>query len=92
MPEEYIQVRKSQFHFYENVPLYLQTNEDIFVLYKPEGITLDNMRLKDGRVPDKLYINQEDKIKVFRKSKKFSINNLKKIFGLITLKKSKKQL
>lgn len=77
MPEEYIQVRKSQFHFYENVPLYFQTNEDIFVLYKPEGITLDNMRLKDGRVPDKLYINQEDKIKGIQEVQKIFNQQLK---------------
>lgn len=88
MPEEYIQARKSQFHFYEDVPLYHQTTENMFVLYKPAGITLNNMRLKDGRVPDRLYINQEDKIrgiqevqKIFNQQLKENIrsNNPKKV-------------
>jgi len=88
MPEEYTQARKSHICFYEDVPLYHQTNENMFVLYKPAGITLSNMRLKDGRVPDRLYINQEDKIsgiqevqKIFNQQLKENIrsNNLKKV-------------
>lgn len=77
MPKEYIQARKSQFHFYEEVPLYCQTNEDTFILYKPAGININNMRLKDGRVPDRLYLNQDDKIRGIQEVQKVFNQQLK---------------
>ena len=92
MESEYIQVRRSQLNFYEEIPLFSQTNETQFVLYKPPGITLNQMRVKDGRLPEKLYIKQNDKIrgiqevqKVFNRQLKESIrsNNPGKVKEII---------
>ena len=70
MAEEYIQVRKSQVSFYKDIPLYYQTSENKFVLYKVPGITLNNMRVAKGLLPDNLYINQKDKIRGIQEAQK----------------------
>ncbi len=62
MSSNYIKARKSQYHFYRSVPLYTQTEENKFVLYKPPGITLGEMRLSEGLHPETLYISKADKI------------------------------
>lgn len=58
----YIKARKSQLYWYKDVPLYTQVDEVKFVLYKPSGITLGDMRLKSGLHPDQLFINSGDKL------------------------------
>ena len=80
--DEYIQARKSQFYFYNNVPLYNKVEHNQFVLYKPPGLTLGNMRLNEERHPQILYIRQEDKIsgiqevqKVFQKQLEVNIKS-----------------
>jgi putative nucleotidyltransferase with HDIG domain len=60
---EYVPARKSQLHYYRKVPLYVKVDEDSFNLYKNAGTTLNEMRLGEGRHPEKLYIKQSDKIK-----------------------------
>jgi putative nucleotidyltransferase with HDIG domain len=62
MEREYISARKSQLNYYKNIPLYVQGEGKKFVLYKPSGMTLPEMRIEEGRHPDKLYIKQADKI------------------------------
>ena len=56
MATEYIKARQSQFHYYRVVPLYTKAAEYRYVLYKPAGITLGEMRLAQGRHPEELYI------------------------------------
>ena len=67
---KYILARKSQLHFYRDVPLYTKTGESKFVLYKPSGITLGEMRIKEGLHPDSLYINSSDKLKGLQEAQK----------------------
>jgi len=68
--EEYIHIRKSQVSFYKDIPLYYQPSEKKFVLYKVPGVTLNNMRVANGLVPDNLYINQKDKIRGIQEAQK----------------------
>ena len=70
MAEEYLHVRKSQVSFDNDIPLYYQTSEKKFVLYKVPGVTLNNMRAANGLVPDNLYINQKVKIKGIQEAQK----------------------
>jgi HD-GYP domain-containing protein (c-di-GMP phosphodiesterase class II) len=60
-PQNYIQVRNSQINYYEQVPLFYQTGTDSYVLYKPAGISVTEMRISQQRHPF-LYIQEEDRI------------------------------
>ena len=62
MTSEYIIARKSQFHFYKTVPLYNKVGDDKYVLYKPRGIKLGDMRLNASLHPEVLYMKSADKI------------------------------
>ncbi|RPH50326.1 MAG: HD domain-containing protein [Desulfobacteraceae bacterium] len=59
---EYVSARISQLNFYSYIPLYTKTNNDNYVLYKPPGITLGEMRIAEGLHPRELYIKQTDKL------------------------------
>jgi HD-GYP domain-containing protein (c-di-GMP phosphodiesterase class II) len=60
---QYVQARKSQLNFYRVVPLFYQNNGKDFILYKPVGLKLSEMRIKDERYPDKLYLKRIDKLR-----------------------------
>ena len=62
MEKEFIKARKSQLNFYITVPLYTKHSER-FVLYKPAGTSLKEMRLNEGLHPRELYIDRDDKLK-----------------------------
>ena len=88
MEQEYVLARKTQLNYYRDVPLYVHGKGQKFVLYKPSGKVLHDMRIKEGLHPDKLYIKQSDKIagiqevqKVFNQQLKEDIqsNNPEKI-------------
>jgi len=66
---EYIPARESQLNFYQEIPLYTKADRS-FVLYKPAGVTLGNMRLNEARHPNKLYIQQKDKLKGLQEAQK----------------------
>jgi len=66
---EYIPARESQFNFYREIPLYTKADKS-FVLYKPAGMTLGDMRLNEARHPNKLYIQQKDKLKGLQEAQK----------------------
>ncbi|MEE8423143.1 MAG: HD domain-containing phosphohydrolase [Thermodesulfobacteriota bacterium] len=92
MEREYIPARTTQLNYYKDVPLYIQGQEQKFVLYKPSGMTLHDMRIAEGLHPKKLYIKQTDKIagiqevqKVFNQQLKENIQsgNPEKIKELI---------
>jgi len=70
MSSEYIKSRKSQHHFYRAVQLYNKLEGNKFVLYKPRGLTLGEMRISEGRHPEELYIKKEDKIKGIQEAQK----------------------
>jgi putative nucleotidyltransferase with HDIG domain len=63
MQSQYIQARKSQLNFYRAVPLFYQNNGKAFMLYKPAGLKLSEMRIKDERYPERLYLRRNDKLR-----------------------------
>lgn len=76
--DRFIKARKSQLHWYRDVPLYSQADESKFVLYKPSGITLSEMRMTKGLHPDILYIKTDDKIKGLQEAQKAFNKQLEK--------------
>ncbi len=74
---KYVPARKSQLDYYRAVPLYFQNQSQDFLLYKPAGINLNEMRIKDGRYPDKLYLKRTDKIRGVREVQKAFNRQLK---------------
>ncbi len=67
---DYIKARKSQYYFYKSVPLYTKVEENKYVLYKPSGITLGEMRMSEGLHPEMLYISKGDKIRGIHETQK----------------------
>lgn len=67
---EYILAKKSQLNFYISIPLYHKTKEDTYVLYKPSGITLGEMRITEGMHPKELFIKQTDKLTGLQEAQK----------------------
>lgn len=70
---DYIEAKKSRLTYYQKIPLYYQTRARKFVLYKPPGKTIEEVRLEKERVPKILYIKQEDRIR--------SIQEIQKVFN-----------
>jgi len=58
-----ILARKSQLHYYVDVPLYVKSDDGRYVMYKPGGKTLSDMRISEERLPVELYMKHEDKLK-----------------------------
>lgn len=69
MDSDFIKARKSQLYFYNKVPLY-KKSEERFVLYKPAGVGLVDMRLNEQRHPRELYIKKSDKLAGIQESQK----------------------
>lgn len=67
---EYINARISQLSFYSNIPLYTKSQNESYVLYKPSGITLGEMRIAEGMHPAELYIKQTDKMTGLQEAQK----------------------
>lgn len=59
---ENILVKKSQVSLFKDIPLYYQTQDEEYVLYKKKGDRLDEARLNETRYPD-LYIVDSDREK-----------------------------
>jgi putative nucleotidyltransferase with HDIG domain len=62
MVQDYIQARKSHLSYYQAVPLFYHNNNGRFVLYKPAGVKLADIRIDQKRHPENLYIKQTDKL------------------------------
>ena len=67
--KNYIAIRNSQINFYKDVGLYY-VERGSFVLYKPPGKYLSQMRLKEARHPSELYIHQKDRITAIKELQK----------------------
>jgi putative nucleotidyltransferase with HDIG domain len=78
MVHEYIQARKSHFDYYQAVPLFYHNNNGGFVLYKPAGVKLADIRVDENRHPEKLYIKGTDKITGIREVQTAFNEQLKK--------------
>jgi len=61
MDSGFIKARTSQLNYYSKVPLYTK-NGKRFVLYKPKGVTLKQMRLSEQMHPKDLYLKTDDKL------------------------------
>ncbi|MDB4443999.1 HD domain-containing protein [bacterium] len=67
---EYILARKSQLAYYMEISLHRKVPPDKFVLYKPAGLTLGDMRINNNRHPKDLYIRKSDKLKGIQEAQK----------------------
>lgn len=66
----YIPARKSQLNFYIDVALYRKAEAKGFVLYKRSGLSLQDVRIGEGRHPKELFIKQSEKIKGIQEAQK----------------------
>ncbi len=76
MDLDYILAKPSQLDFYKKVPLYIKNSDD-FIVYKPEGRTIGEMRLNGEKHPQQLYILKKDKIKGLQETQKGFNNKIK---------------
>jgi len=67
---EYILARNSQLAYYREIPLHRKVPPDKFVLYKPTGLTLGDLRVNSNRHPKVLYLRQSDKLKAIQEAQK----------------------
>ena len=58
--KNYIAIRNSQINYYKNIGLYYIEGGS-FVLYKPPGKLMADLRMREGRHPTELYIHQNDR-------------------------------
>ena len=70
MSSKYFSARKSHLNFYRATPLYSQNQSNEFMLYKPAGLKLSEMRIKQERYPETLYIKRIDKLRGIREVQK----------------------
>ena len=70
MNEEMIRARNSQLKFYKDVELFKKKIGEGFILYKPAGMTLQDMRIEEEMHPPVLYIKQSEKIKGIQEAQK----------------------
>ena len=89
MVQDYIQARKSHLSYYQAVPLFYHNNNGRFVLYKPAGVKLADIRIDQKRHPKKLYIKQVDKLQAIREVQTAFNKQLKKDIRSQTPKKVK---
>ena len=67
--QNYIQVRKSQINYYRKVPLFYQSGNDSYALYKPAGASLPELRISQQRHP-LLYIQEKDRLAAIKELQK----------------------
>jgi len=66
MQPNYIKVRKSNLFVYHTVPLYYTANGERYGIYKPSGMNLKEMRVKENLIPRELFLKKTDKAKGMR--------------------------
>jgi putative nucleotidyltransferase with HDIG domain len=77
MKTEFNLIKSSHFSAYQKFPLYYQADNDHFVLYKPAGMSLEDMRIRERLLPKKLYIQKKNKIKAVQEIQKEFNSQLK---------------
>lgn len=78
MDQFYFSAKKSNLSFYQAVPLYFQNKKRKFILYKPAGTVLNNIRIEQGQLPEKLFIKRSDELKSIREVQNAFNQELKK--------------
>jgi putative nucleotidyltransferase with HDIG domain len=66
----YVLARKSQLNYFRAVPLFYQNSSNDFMLYKPVGLKLSEMRINEELYPEKLYLKRIDKLRGIREVQK----------------------
>ena len=77
MNTEFTLIKSSHFFAYQKFPLFYQSVNGDFVLYKPAGITLEDMRIRERLLPKKLYIQKKNKINAVQEIQKEFNSQLK---------------
>lgn len=67
--KRFIAIRNSQINYYKNVGLYYIEGGS-FVLYKPPGKLITDLRMKEARHPTELYIHQNDRMTAIKELQK----------------------
>ena len=78
MNTEFILVKNSLLNLYRKIPFYYQVVNDDFALYKPAGVTLSEMRIRERMHPKKLYIKRQNKIEAIQEVQNEYNKELKK--------------
>ena len=78
METNFIKARKSNLFLYRSIPLYHRASAQRFVVYKPPGINLVQMRVKENLIPRELYLKKTDKAKGIREVQRAFNEKLKK--------------
>jgi putative nucleotidyltransferase with HDIG domain len=77
MNTEFTLIKSLHFFAYQKFPLFYQSVNGDFVLYKPAGITLEDMRIRERLLPKKLYIQKKNKINAVKEIQKEFNSQLK---------------
>ncbi len=70
MQPNYIKARRTNLFLYQAVPLYYTATGERFGIYKPAGMNLKEMRVKEDLIPRELYLKKTDKAKGMREVQK----------------------
>lgn len=70
MVRDFIQVDNSRLNLFRKVPFYYENSKGEFAIYKPVGVTLSEMRIRERMHPKKLYIKRKNKIEAIQEVQK----------------------
>ena len=66
MDQNYIQVDNSRLNLFRKAPFYYENRKGDFAIYKPVGVTLSEMRIREQMHPKKLFIKRKNKIEAIQ--------------------------
>ena len=75
--DNYIQARQSQLNFYKSTPLFYQSKDKRYALYKKPGVRLSEMRIEYKILLEKLHIRKDQKLNALREVQKTFNEQLK---------------
>ena len=66
LDQSYILVENSRLNLFRKIPFYYENREGEFAIYKPVGVTLSEMRIRERMHPKKLYIKRKNKVEAIQ--------------------------
>ena len=66
LDQSYILVENSRLNLFRKIPFYYENREGEFAIYKPVGVTLSEMRIRERMHPKKLYIKRNNKVEAIQ--------------------------
>jgi putative nucleotidyltransferase with HDIG domain len=78
LDKDYIQVDNSRLNLFRKVPFYYENRKGEFAIYKPVGMTLSEMRIREQMHPKKLYIKLKNKIEAIQEVQNYYNRKIKK--------------